>query len=563
LAQIYAKIVVNPTSSLCETRSMLRPFLLAFIVLLSSQVSLAQRVLTLPDFTAFTASGVNGLDVRRMLPLPDGGQLAVGSFEVSYEGRVFRDVLRLKADGLPDTRWLVQANAAIQGAVVLPAGVLVYGPFNTVNGQAAPGIAYLAFDVAPTANPSVPRRLRFDALTGATRTVPGSFDAATGWVYMTSTTGTTASPIFAVNRVNAATGLVDTAWQIALPTRAEEIPTAPLLDRGGGVWVTWLPRTCFCLTGKMARYSIAEPTRELVANIATGYAQAPFLEGDFAYVGVNRYRITDGTIDAAWRTAVDVFAMNRGYAYALTSTTQAGAAIFELRRASVLGNGSFDAWSLALPESRFARLNTLVPLSSVDASDAMGVIAFDRTLGAYGLVSRSEIATTDVTVIEYYVPLAERFFITARKDEQDTLELYPRNFIATGMSFKAKSSRYRDAIEQPVCRFYSSPARGGSNTHFYGSGSDCAALNTATAVQYEGYDFSVRQPKVDINKEALCPDDAPLAVLRLYNNKAASNDSSHRYVVSLESANRMVKTGWLNEGAVFCTTQVTGATIIE
>ena len=551
---------------------MLRRFFLAVIVLLSSQVSFAQRALTLPDFTAFTVRGPNGVDVRRMLPLPDGGHLLLGTFEVSYEGRVFRDVLRLKADGMPDTRWQVLASAAIDGALVLPAGVLVHGRFAEVNGQAASGVAYVGFDTVQGA----PQRLRFDTAAGATRTVPGSFDAATGLVYMTSTTGTTAAPIFTVNRVNATTGLVDNAWQIAFPTRVNEVPSAPLLDRGAGLWVTWIPETCFCFTGKMARYSVAQPTRELVANIATGYAQAPLLDGDFAYVGVNRHRISDGSVDAGWRAAGSVFAIDRGYAYVRTSTAsappQTGPNIVDLRRSSVLGNGSFDAWSLALPEARFPIVNALVPLAPVDKLDAVGVIAFDRTIGsagsaatvgAYALISRSEIATPDVTVIEYYVPLAERFFITGRKDEQDTLELYPRNFIRTGMSFTAKSSRYRDTIEQPVCRFYSSPARGGSNTHFYGSGSDCAALNTATIVQYEGFDFSVRQPRVDINQEALCPDEAPLPVIRLYNNKAASNDSSHRYVVSVESANRMAKTGWLNEGAVFCSTQVTGTTIIE
>ncbi len=549
---------------------MLRRFLLAVLLLLTSQVSVAQRPLTLPDFTSFSARGTSGLDVRRMLRLPDGGHLVLGVFEVSYEGRVFRDVLRVKADGLPDTRWWVQANAAIDGALVLPAGVLVHGRFDLVNGQAAPGLAYLAFDVAPNANAVTVQRLRFDAPISAAHSVPGSFDAATGFVYLTSTTGTTAGPMFTVNRVSVTTGLVDNGWQVALPTRADELPSAPLLDRGGGLWVTWIPQTCFCFTGKMARYSVAEPTRELVSNIATGYAQAPLLAGDFAYVGVNRYRIVDGSLDAGWRAAASVFAIDRGYAYARTSTVAAPAQpdpnTLELRRASVLGNGSFDAWSLALPEARYPRLNTLVPLAPVDKSDAVGVIAFDRTLntaGAFGLVSRSEIVTADVTVIEYYVPLAERFFITGRKDEQDVLELYPRNFIRTGMSFTAKSSRYRDSIEQPVCRFYSSPARGGSNSHFYGSGGDCTALNKIATVYYEGVDFSVRQPRVDINKEALCPDEAPLPVIRLYNNKAAGNDASHRYVVSVESANRMSKTGWLNEGAVFCTTQVTGASIIE
>ena len=550
---------MSPNHITLRDAFMLRRFLFAVILLLSSQVSFAQRTLTLPDFTAFTVRGPNGLDVRRMLPLPDGGHLVLGSFEVSYEGRVFRDVLRLKADGMPDTRLQVLASAAIDGALLLPAGVLVHGSFVTVNGQAAPGAAYLSFDGA--------QRLRFDVPVGATRIAPGAFDAVTGLVYMTSTT----SSGFTVNRVNATTGVVDNAWQIALPNRVGEVPGAPLLDRGGGLWVTWITEGCVCVSRKMARYSIAQPTRELVANIATGFAKAPLLDGDFAYVGSNRYRISDGSVDNGWRTATDVFAIDRGYLYARTSTApaQSGPNIFDLRRASVAGNGSFDAWSLALPEARFPLLNALVPLAPVDKTDAVGVIAFDRSLGAtgtsgaFGLVSSSEIATTDLTVIEYYVPLAERFFITGRKEEQDTLELYPRNFVRTGMSFTAKSSRYRDAIEQPVCRFYSSPVRGGSNTHFYGSGSDCAALNKLPIVQYEGFDFSTRLPRVDINKEAVCPDEAPFPVFRLYNNKAASNDSSHRYVVSVESANRMAKLGWLNEGAVFCSAQITGASVIE
>ena len=542
---------------------MLRRFLFAVIVLLASQVSLAQRVLTLPDFTAFTVFGPNGINVRRMLPLPDGGHLVLGSFAVSYEGRLFRDVLRLKGDGMPDTRWQVVADSAIDGALVLPAGVLLHGLFGTVNGQLVPGVAYLAFDAVQGAIP----RFRFDAVAGATRTVPGSVDVASGFVYMTSSKASGDT----VNRVNANTGLVDTTWQIALPTRAGELPGAPLIDRGGGLWVTWTPQTCNCVTGKMARYSIAQPTRELVANIATGYARAPVLDGDFAYVGSSRYRIADGAVGSGWRTAGDVTAVDRGYAYAWTSTApaQAGPNIFELRRAAVAGNGVFDAWSLALPEARFPLLNALVPLATYDKSDAVGVIAFDRTLaatgatGAFGVVSRSDLLPTDVPVIEYYVPLAERFFITGRKDEQDLLELYPKNFVRTGMSFAAKSSRYRDGAEQPVCRFYSAPARGGSNSHFYGSGSDCAALNKGTSVQYEGFDFAVRQPRVDINKEALCPDDAPFPVIRLYNNRARFNDSSHRYVVSVESANRMAKLGWLNEGAVFCANQITGASVIE
>lgn len=334
-----------------------------------------------------------------------------------------------------------------------------------------------------------------------------------------------------------ATGFVDDTRQITLRNRTAEVPGAPLLDRCGGLWVTWIAQNCMCLTGKMARYSVAQPMRELVANIATGYEQAPLLAGDFAYVGSARFRITDGSLDAGRHTATEVLAIDRGYAYARTSTapTQSLLTSLERRRAPLEGSGVFDAWSVALPETRLKLLNALVPLSPVGHPDAVGVITFDCTLnasGAFGLMSRGEIATTDLTVIEYYVPLLERFFITGRKDEQDALELYPRNCIRAGMSCASKSGRYRDAIVQPVCRFYSAPARGGSHTHFYGSGSDCAALNKSTMLQYEGFDFSVRQPRVDVNKEALCPNGAPFAMIRLDNNKAGSNENNRFYASS-------------------------------
>ena len=60
------------------------------------------------------------------------------------------------------------------------------------------------------------------------------------------------------------------------------------------------------------------------------------------------------------------------------------------------------------------------------------------------------------------------------------------------MKFTAKSSKYRDIAEQPVCRMYASPEKGMSNSHFYGIGSDCATLNKLSGLKYEGYDFDTK-----------------------------------------------------------------------
>ena len=44
---------------------------------------------------------------------------------------------------------------------------------------------------------------------------------------------------------------------------------------------------------------------------------------------------------------------------------------------------------------------------------------------------------------------------------------------------------------------------------------------------------------------------------RLYNNRAAQNDSNHRYVVSESTRDQMVQAGWLDEGISFCVSAAT------
>ena len=123
------------------------------------------------------------------------------------------------------------------------------------------------------------------------------------------------------------------------------------------------------------------------------------------------------------------------------------------------------------------------------------------------------------------------------------------------MKFTAKSSKYRDIAEQPVCRMYASPEKGMSNSHFYGIGSDCATLNKLSGLKYEGYDFSILKPTA----EQACPAEASKPVTRLFNNKVASNESNHRYVVSAATKAKMLSQGWVDEGVVFCSTTVADA----
>ena len=175
------------------------------------------------------------------------------------------------------------------------------------------------------------------------------------------------------------------------------------------------------------------------------------------------------------------------------------------------------------------------------------------------------------TAIEYFAKHIQRFFITTRAAEQQQLDALPAQFARTGMQFGTFDGEvtppsativeaalppppFSAAGALPICRFYSPPERGGSNTHFYGDGTDCQFLNTVSGVVNEGYDFAAPMPAA---LTGLCPANAATPVYRMFNNQSASNNSNHRYVVSLARIDEMKARGWVAEGIAFCATSAT------
>ena len=157
------------------------------------------------------------------------------------------------------------------------------------------------------------------------------------------------------------------------------------------------------------------------------------------------------------------------------------------------------------------------------------------------------------TVVEYYSREAKRFFITGRTEEIMQLDALPINFVRTGMTFSAETALVRstDTTRAPICRFYASPSAGGSNTHFYGRDMDCTLLNRFSIFSYEGYDFRAGVPT-----NGTCPATLPKPVFRMFNNASASNNGNHRYVVSEARRSEMLAAGWADEGVVFCIANV-------
>ena len=479
------------------------------------------------------------------------GSLFIGKFDVWYGGQRYQNALRLRADGLPDTAWM--AKYPVEDS---------FSPKLTLDNLASP---------ATTTLPSGENRtvLRVISLvTGDVTDLPVSdnfYMVATGVAYSASADGRAhyyavdpRSTPAVIRRVSALTGVLDAAWSIALPAHDGEYPAGLKTDVSDGLWLYWkrtgLGDTTYITT--IERFDLIR--QRLTQSIATQPSQTAGVifesTATHVYIGTRRYDLTKlGALDPSWDLARSVAPAE------LVAPVVTGRYLYYdtpqgLRRAALGGDGGADvAWIVAKP----ANASAFVIKGSDKANDEVDYVL---TLTGANYETSSSVATirttpaTNKTVIEYFNRDAGRYFMTGRPSEQATLDALPASFQRTGMVFTAKSSEYRDLPEQPVCRLYAAPESGGSNTHFYGTGDDCPALNTVREARFEGFDFAAIKPT-----NATCPGTAPSPVYRLFNNQSATNQGNHRYVVSAATKSRMVAQGWVDEGAVFCSASVVDA----
>jgi hypothetical protein len=185
----------------------------------------------------------------------------------------------------------------------------------------------------------------------------------------------------------------------------------------------------------------------------------------------------------------------------------------------------------------------------------------DRSSGAAAerYFSQSFTVSSAVNVIEYYAQSLDHYFMTAAPDEAALLDAGAMGgWKRTGQQFKAWL-RPGDAPPnaKPVCRFY---ARG-PNSHFYtGHAEDCQYLKTLETSQraeaqargepFLGWAFE------NIAFYALVPEDGQCApgttpVYRAYNDRAAKNDTNHRFMPDPRQRVAMAMS-WIDEGVAFC-----------
>ena len=494
-------------------------------------------------------------EIWKVLALPDGGRLILGRFDAFYGGQRFRNLLRIGADGNVVQDWQVNVKGNVFDVFLTPRGIVVFGPMTMINGVAAsnsatPASGVLKFSVALV---SLASGAAVDPQWGAqwpTSAYRIAYDGADQFFAASGTPSVLSMKTFSVKN-----NVASSEW--SMPFRGEAVYLDT--DRLGGLWLFWEVSGFGNATVNFIQrldFAARTQTASIANNHMSFQTRALLSSRQYGYIAEKRYGLTQSgiedptwlrrpvTSDSGWAPQT----LSANYLYWTQLVAETNTLI--LRRSLLSGNGDADpAWSAPAP--RIAGGNAVFTKDiEPQSSDDIEYVASQGN-DAKMITTRS-VTSEDKTVIEYFNRDVQRYFLTGRADEQNTLDALPASFVRTGMKFNARSAlSFADQPEMPVCRFYAAPDRGGSNTHFYGTGDDCALLNTVRPLRFEGFDFAATKPVA-----SACPATAPIPVYRLFNNQSASNQGNHRYVVSVATKSRMIAQGWVDEGAVFCSASV-------
>ncbi len=210
-----------------------------------------------------------------------------------------------------------------------------------------------------------------------------------------------------------------------------------------------------------------------------------------------------------------------------------------------------DATSFSISHENVTGPGTLFMVSA-DAACATTTTtaengAPDGSTSDIGYELRGDSSHAVTTVVEYYLPGANKYFITGRASEQTTLDGLPTTFVRTGRSFRIPSKQaYGNVFD--VYRFYA-PAPG-PNSHVFVDKADHDLIVSIpnTGLVDEGADYGSIKP----DSAGTCPSWAPVRVYRSFHDTASVESRNHRYTRSTSDYNAMTSQGWAPEGVVFC-----------
>jgi Repeat of unknown function (DUF5648) len=190
-----------------------------------------------------------------------------------------------------------------------------------------------------------------------------------------------------------------------------------------------------------------------------------------------------------------------------------------------------------------AQANVSCPNTTTTAQDG----SVDGTVADIGYELRGDSSHSATTVVEYYLPGANKYFITGRDAEKTLLDGMPATFVRTGKTFRVPSKQvYGNVFD--VYRFYA-PAPG-ANSHVFvdKADHDLIVSVSGTGLVDEGADYGSIKP----DSAGTCPSWAPVKIYRSFHNTAAVGNRNHRYTDNTTDYNAMTSQGWVPEGVVFC-----------
>jgi len=544
---------------------------LAFGVALVTAPASAQSIMQEPDFSMTYGScsgataGVYSLDGSTKIVPWREGYVVAGQFDYWFDGKLFCNLMRLDERMQPDASWtppligLAHVLAVDRDGALLVGGdfklgeqshLVKFRPNGTLDDTWKPTVAGKVFSIAIGSDGLLFIGGAFSAVNGAPRKSLAKFraDGTLDSEWGTAATGPNFSPIALGWGQDGVFGMFDagadgiiSTWKA--PNSSNEAWPVRLARDGVGEQLP-LPAG---LT-----YTDSRPWRD--AATGTIYA-TPYLPPVTAQSVNMLMRMLPGSMEvdpswgtkgyqaspfAYWEVAMfdRVVGVTPGHVYACRQVARAGLRLMRFDQAA----GQPDAtWLTTLPcVDRFA----ITPNTNSER-----LLGWDPNRSMLAAFSTKTLTNEPRTVVEYYSRVAKRFFITSRPNEQAALDAMPTTFVRTGMQFAALNALVQDSqdLRMPICRFYAPSSRGASNTHFYGSGSDCQTLKRYSFAVFEGYDFRAGVPV-----SGACTRPTPTPVYRLFNDLVASNNANHRYVVSDARREEMFSAGWKDEGLAFC-----------
>ena len=488
----------------------------------------------------------------------DGTTTMIGRFSVWYEGQEFRNFIRYDANGIPDFN--SRLGDSVDGAFNVFAGVSARGEV-VLTGARDARTGALGFYVTATAHTAA-RTLEISGNPGYGAVGASAADSV--WLYFIEAQS---AAVQVIRRASIATGTLDPSWEIKIARTGNDpfgFPRGFDVDTAGGIWLTHYENECLntCFFIGLERFSIANPTVPPYRLLGRDVGLELFaslrlqLNSTHAYTGRFRHRLSDNMVrDAEWETAQPPRFVDDRFAYFVTYRRENDMLTETLiERASLTGKGEIDAlWQQTIPGTA----NLASARTDDNGNFSTLIVGATVAPNTSAIYTDQNLTPTQQTVIEFYSGVANRYFITGRAAEQALLDQYPAVFQRTGMRVDTLSAPFLSdlaGLAQPTCRYYFGPARGGSNSHFYGTGQDCAIANTLKNFAYEGLDFAALRPAGGV-----CSGAHPVSVTRLFNNRVATNEGNHRYVVGTRVISAMLAAGWINEGVVFCAARATEA----